>query len=56
MRKVSTFQAVQKIQKNGPRCDLEPIRDQRVEPGWWISVANGNVPAPGLGKLCAFQS
>ena len=34
--KNSTFQAVQKIQKNGPRCDLERIWDQRVEPRWCI--------------------
>ena len=35
MRKFATFQAVPKIEQVSPRCDLEPIRDQRVELRWW---------------------
>ena len=41
VQKISTFQAVQKIQKNGPRCDLERIRDQRVEPRWCTFASQG---------------
>ena len=41
VQKNNAFQAVQQIQKNGPRCDLELIRDQRVEPGWWTFAIQG---------------
>ena len=34
MRKFVTFQAVPKIEQIRPMCDLEPIRDQRVELEW----------------------
>ena len=41
MRKFATFQEVPKIEQISPRCDLEPIRGQRVEPGWWTFASQG---------------
>ena len=41
MRKFATFQEVPKIEKISPRCDLEPIRGQRVEPEWWTFASQG---------------
>ena len=35
------FQEVPKIEQICPRCDLEPIRDQRVEPRWWTFASQG---------------
>ena len=41
IRKLDTFQTVQKMKKNGPRYDFEPIRDQRVEPRWCTFASQG---------------
>ena len=41
IRKFVTFQAVPKIEKISPRCDLEPISDQRPELWWWTFASQG---------------
>ena len=41
MRKFVTFQEVPKIEQISPRCDLEPIRGQRLEPEWWTFASQG---------------
>ena len=41
IQKNATFQEVPKIEKISPRCDLEPIRDQRVELRWCTFASQG---------------
>ena len=41
IRKLNTFQAVQKMKKNGPRCDVEPKRGERLKLGWCIFASRG---------------
>jgi len=36
-----TFQKLKQIRKIGPRCNFEPKRDKRVEPGWWTFGSRG---------------
>ena len=41
MLKLDTFQKLKNIWKIGPRCDFEPKRDQRLEPGAWTFGSRG---------------
>ena len=51
----SCYFGAPKNRKIGPRCGQEAVGSPRGLTGHRISIAVGNIPAPGLGRLGAMQ-